>query len=196
MREEIESEIRSFGLPVSGVDSLADAVRELENEETEYAGLIIHLGDPRRTLDGRRRVFHEVGEPSNNHPAGARRGTVRAGGTPRKARASQGAAHLEPRRAATRAQQLIPVKRHDFERSNAGKLLEGARHLARGRDHHDDEISDRDPGTCRVVRLLACDTRNELIVLVDVAPRDVQELDVQSCFEALGGRVAIKASGC
>ncbi|MBW2376573.1 MAG: hypothetical protein JRF55_11390, partial [Deltaproteobacteria bacterium] len=31
-----------FGLPVSGVDSLADAVRELENEETQYAGLIIH----------------------------------------------------------------------------------------------------------------------------------------------------------
>jgi hypothetical protein len=42
VREEIESEIRSFGLPVSGVDSLADAVRELENEETQYAGLIIH----------------------------------------------------------------------------------------------------------------------------------------------------------
>jgi hypothetical protein len=42
VREEIESEIRSFGLPVSGVDSLADAVRELENEETEYGGLVIH----------------------------------------------------------------------------------------------------------------------------------------------------------
>jgi hypothetical protein len=42
VREEIESEIRSFGLPVSGVDSLADAVRELENEETEYAALVIH----------------------------------------------------------------------------------------------------------------------------------------------------------
>jgi len=42
VREEIESEIRSFGLPVLGVDSLADAVRELENEETEYAGLVIH----------------------------------------------------------------------------------------------------------------------------------------------------------
>jgi hypothetical protein len=42
VREEIESEIRSFGLPVSGVDSLADAVRELENEDTQYAGLIIH----------------------------------------------------------------------------------------------------------------------------------------------------------
>ena len=42
VREEIESEIRSFGFPVSGVDSLADAVRELEGEETEYAGLIIH----------------------------------------------------------------------------------------------------------------------------------------------------------
>jgi len=49
VREEIESEIRSFGLPVSSVDSLADAVRELENEETEYAGLIIHsvTHDPR-----------------------------------------------------------------------------------------------------------------------------------------------------
>jgi hypothetical protein len=42
VREEIESEIRSFGLPVSGVESLADAVRELEDEETEYAGLVIH----------------------------------------------------------------------------------------------------------------------------------------------------------
>ena len=49
VREEIESEIRSFGLPVSSVDSLADAVRELESEETEYAGLVIHsvTHDPR-----------------------------------------------------------------------------------------------------------------------------------------------------
>ena len=42
VREEIESEIRSFGIPVFGVDSLTDAVRELENEETEYAGLVVH----------------------------------------------------------------------------------------------------------------------------------------------------------
>jgi hypothetical protein len=42
VRDEIESEIRSFGLPVSGVGSLADAVRELEDEETEYAALVIH----------------------------------------------------------------------------------------------------------------------------------------------------------
>ncbi|MGB8224254.1 MAG: PilZ domain-containing protein [Polyangiales bacterium] len=42
VREEIESEIRSFGLPVSGVESLEDAVRQLEDEETEYAGLVIH----------------------------------------------------------------------------------------------------------------------------------------------------------
>lgn len=42
VREEIESEIRSFGFAVSGVESLADAVRELEGDETEYAGLIIH----------------------------------------------------------------------------------------------------------------------------------------------------------
>lgn len=42
VREEIESEIRSFGFDVSGVDSLADAVRELEGDETEYAGLVIH----------------------------------------------------------------------------------------------------------------------------------------------------------
>lgn len=49
VREEIESEIRSFGLPVFGVDSLADAVSELESEETEYAGLVIHsvTHDPR-----------------------------------------------------------------------------------------------------------------------------------------------------
>jgi hypothetical protein len=42
VREEIEAEIRSFGIPVKGVDSLAEAVRELEDEETEYAGLVIH----------------------------------------------------------------------------------------------------------------------------------------------------------
>jgi len=42
VREEIESEIRSFGLAVSGVESLEDAVRQLEDEETEYAGLVIH----------------------------------------------------------------------------------------------------------------------------------------------------------
>jgi hypothetical protein len=49
VREEIESEIRSFGIPVVGVDSLGDAVSELENEETEYAGLVIHsvTHDPR-----------------------------------------------------------------------------------------------------------------------------------------------------
>lgn len=42
VREEIESEIRSFGFPVSGVESLADAVRALEGDEIEYAGLVIH----------------------------------------------------------------------------------------------------------------------------------------------------------
>ena len=42
VREEIESEIRSFGIPAFGVDSLVDAVRELEDEDTEYAGLVIH----------------------------------------------------------------------------------------------------------------------------------------------------------
>ena len=42
VREEIESEIRSFGLPVLAVDSLAEAVSELEGEETQYAGLVIH----------------------------------------------------------------------------------------------------------------------------------------------------------
>lgn len=49
VREEIESEIRSFGLPVSGVESLADAVRELEDDEAKYAGLVIHsvTHDPR-----------------------------------------------------------------------------------------------------------------------------------------------------
>jgi hypothetical protein len=49
VREEIEAEIRSFGLPVFTVESLADAVSELENEETEYAGLVIHSAtqDPR-----------------------------------------------------------------------------------------------------------------------------------------------------
>ncbi|TFH31399.1 MAG: PilZ domain-containing protein [Myxococcales bacterium] len=49
VREEIESEIRSFGLSVTSVDSLADAVRELEDEDTQYAGLVIHsvTHDPR-----------------------------------------------------------------------------------------------------------------------------------------------------
>ncbi len=49
VRQEIESEIRSFGIPAYGVESLADAVRELEDEETEYAGLVIHsvTHDPR-----------------------------------------------------------------------------------------------------------------------------------------------------
>jgi hypothetical protein len=42
VREEIEAEIRSFGFPVAGVCSLAEAVRELESEETDYGGLIIH----------------------------------------------------------------------------------------------------------------------------------------------------------
>ena len=42
VREEIEAEIRSFGLPVTSVDSLDDAVRELEGEEVDYAGIVIH----------------------------------------------------------------------------------------------------------------------------------------------------------
>lgn len=49
VREEIESEIRSFGTPVIGVESLAEAVRELEDEDTEYGALVIHsvTRDPR-----------------------------------------------------------------------------------------------------------------------------------------------------
>ncbi|MEM7138229.1 MAG: PilZ domain-containing protein [Myxococcota bacterium] len=42
VRLEIEAEIRSFGLRVAAVESLEDAVRELESEETQYAGLVIH----------------------------------------------------------------------------------------------------------------------------------------------------------
>lgn len=42
VRQEIEAEIRSFGLPVFGVEILEDAVRELEGDETNYAGLVIH----------------------------------------------------------------------------------------------------------------------------------------------------------
>ena len=42
VREEIERELRSFGHPVVGVDSLSDAVAELESEESQYAGLVIH----------------------------------------------------------------------------------------------------------------------------------------------------------
>ena len=42
VRQEIESEIRSFGFPVQGVETLADAVRELEDEDTEYGALVIH----------------------------------------------------------------------------------------------------------------------------------------------------------
>lgn len=49
VREEIESEIRSFGFPVLAVDCLPDAVRELESEDTEYSALVIHsvTHDPR-----------------------------------------------------------------------------------------------------------------------------------------------------
>lgn len=42
VREEIEAEIRSFGLPAIGVETLADAVSELEEDDTEYAALVIH----------------------------------------------------------------------------------------------------------------------------------------------------------
>ncbi|MEM8609809.1 MAG: PilZ domain-containing protein [Myxococcota bacterium] len=42
VREEIEAEIRSFGLPVLGVDTLEEAVRELESDDTHYAGLVVH----------------------------------------------------------------------------------------------------------------------------------------------------------
>jgi hypothetical protein len=42
VRREIEVEIRSFGLPVMAVDSLERAVSELEGEETQYGGLVIH----------------------------------------------------------------------------------------------------------------------------------------------------------
>lgn len=49
VREEIEAEIRSFGRIAVGVQSLAEAVNELESEETEYAALVIHTAthDPR-----------------------------------------------------------------------------------------------------------------------------------------------------
>ena len=42
VREEIEAEVRSFGIPVVGVDSVEEAVRELEGEEVDYAAMIIH----------------------------------------------------------------------------------------------------------------------------------------------------------
>ena len=35
-------ELRSFGLPFVSVDSLDQAISELENEEAEYAGMVIH----------------------------------------------------------------------------------------------------------------------------------------------------------
>jgi hypothetical protein len=49
VREEIESEVRSFGRTVVGVQSLTELVNELESEETEYAALVIHSAthDPR-----------------------------------------------------------------------------------------------------------------------------------------------------
>jgi hypothetical protein len=49
VREEIEAEIRSFGIPAYGVESLAEAVNQLEDEDTEYAALVIHsvTHDPR-----------------------------------------------------------------------------------------------------------------------------------------------------
>lgn len=42
VRQEIEMELRSFGLPFVSVDSLDQAISELENEEAEYAGMVIH----------------------------------------------------------------------------------------------------------------------------------------------------------
>lgn len=49
VREEIESEIRSFGRSVVSAETLAEAVSELENDDTEYAALVIHsvTHDPR-----------------------------------------------------------------------------------------------------------------------------------------------------
>lgn len=48
VREELEAEIRSFGLPVHAVGTLGDAVRELEEDDMEYNGLVIHsvIHDP------------------------------------------------------------------------------------------------------------------------------------------------------
>jgi len=42
VRLEIETELRSFGLPFVSVDNLGEAISELEDEETEYAGIVIH----------------------------------------------------------------------------------------------------------------------------------------------------------
>jgi hypothetical protein len=49
VREEIESEIRSFGRSVVSAETLAEAVSELENDDTEYSALVIHsvTHDPR-----------------------------------------------------------------------------------------------------------------------------------------------------
>jgi len=52
VREEIESEVRSFGLPLLSVDSLSEAVEELESDDTKYGGLIIHsVTHDRRAMD-------------------------------------------------------------------------------------------------------------------------------------------------
>ncbi len=42
VRREIETELRSFGLPFVSVENLGEAISELEDEEVEYAGVVIH----------------------------------------------------------------------------------------------------------------------------------------------------------
>ncbi|MBW2190979.1 MAG: PilZ domain-containing protein [Deltaproteobacteria bacterium] len=97
VREEIESEIRSFRR------------RGYQVRRARHS-----LGDARRACHGRGRVLHPLREPPDHHPAGARWGTLRASRAPRKALRSASSAHLEPLRAPTRPQQLVSVERDYF----------------------------------------------------------------------------------
>ncbi len=42
VRDEIESELRSFSMAVRSVETVEELVRELETDDTQYAGLIVH----------------------------------------------------------------------------------------------------------------------------------------------------------
>lgn len=42
VRNEIEAEIRSFGLPVESTSDLMEAIQALEGDDVQYAGLVIH----------------------------------------------------------------------------------------------------------------------------------------------------------
>ncbi|MBW1830319.1 MAG: PilZ domain-containing protein, partial [Deltaproteobacteria bacterium] len=109
VREEIESEIRSFGRRFACRRGSRARRRGYQVRRARHS-----LGDARRACHGRGRVLHPLREPPDHHPAGARWGTLRASRAPRKALRSASSAHLEPLRAPTRPQQLVAIERDYF----------------------------------------------------------------------------------